>query len=323
MAHEVETMMYAGERPWHGLGTHVGDREVTSEQAIVAAGLDWSVSKQPLFTMTDDGVHKEVDGHYAIVRDTDHSTLGVVQGKYQTVQNSRKFSFIDQVLGSGIAAIHTAGSLKNGRIVWVLAKLAGIARVKGTDDTIERFFLLSSSHDGSMPIQAQFTPVRVVCQNTLNQAFHNRTNILKIRHTSSAEQQFKLAEKTVHEALEFYSNFELKVNWLADQRFNDLQMDLALNKVFNVTEDDAASTRSKNYMEKIKELAVAGRGNAQWAGTAFGAWQGFTEFADWEKTVRGEDSNPDSRLFGNWFGTSATLKQKAFDAIHEVLGVSP
>lgn len=319
MAHQVETMMYAGQRPWHGIGVSVGDKEVTSEQAIVAAGLDWSVSKEPLYTQTSDGVNKEVEGYYAIVRDTDHSTLGVVQGKYQTIQNSRKFAFIDQVLGSGVASIHTAGSLKNGRIVWVLAKLAGIARVKNTDDTIERFFLLSSSHDGSMPIQAQFTPVRVVCQNTLNQAFHDRTNIVKIRHTNSAEQQFKLAERTVREALDFYSNFELKVNWLADQKFTDLQMNLALKKVFDVNSDDDLTTRTKNYMEKIKELADSGRGNDQWRGTAWGALNGFTEFSDWEKTVRGEDNNPDNRLFGNWFGTSATFKQKAFDAIETVL----
>jgi len=323
MSHEVESMLYAGKTPWHGLGTYVGDQEVNSEEAIVAAGLNWEVVKRPLYRdainyVLEEDRYEEVDGWFEVARETDNALLGVVQGRYTVVQNSYKFRFIDNILGSGVASIHTAGSLKGGKIVWILAKLQGIARVKNTDDTIERYLLLSSAHDGSMPVMAQFTPVRVVCANTLNAAFHDCTNIVKVRHTANADAQFKIAENTMKQALDFYEVFEQKINWLADQKFTDLQLDLAINRVMNDNKEEQ-STRIKNYSETIKILAEHGKGNAQWRGTAWGAYNAFTEFSDWERSVRHDKDNVENRVFSNWFGNSVALKQKALDAIVEML----
>lgn len=292
MAANVETMMYVGETPWHKLGTYVGDEEITSNEAIIAAGLDWNVNKVPITTITG----SSIKDYYAVVRDIDNKALGVVKKNYEVVQNKDKFKFIDNILGTGVAHIHTAGSLREGRITWILAKLNGIARVKNTDDTIEKFLLIAGSHDGSMAVQSMFTPVRVVCQNTLNLAVKDNLSFVKIRHTKNAYNLLKSAEETIKSALDYYEEFEDKVNWLAEQKFNNDQVRKALQSMFNVMDLEETPTRTINTIDEVINLVHTGKGNAQWAGTAWGFLNGVAEYADFHRT-KTKRSTADTQLF--------------------------
>jgi phage/plasmid-like protein (TIGR03299 family) len=190
------------QKAWHGLGQIVTDHP-TSAEAIQYAGLDYRVEKRRLFTF--DSVNSignvdtiqptiEVPSYYATVRADNDTVLGVVGKDYQIVQNRDAFSFFDAIVeGEGIM-YETAGALGKGERVFVTAKLSNYIRV-GSDDLIEKYLFLTTSHDGFGAITAAFTPVRIVCANTLNAALHNHANSIKIRHTANAKERLQQAHK--------------------------------------------------------------------------------------------------------------------------------
>jgi len=160
-------MMYVGEKPWHGLGTRL-ENAATSAEAIKAAGLDWNVTKQPLFL--EGGM--QLERALATVREDTGAVLGVVGKVYQPLQNKDAFSFFDAVVGIKEAMYHTAGALGKGECVWILAKLPGVVRVVG-DDITEKYLLLTNRHDGWGSATVMFTPIRVVCQSAIRSAETN------------------------------------------------------------------------------------------------------------------------------------------------------
>ena len=170
MAHEVETMMYTREVPWHGLGTRV-EEAPNSAEAIRLAGLDWEVVPKPLFL--DDG--RQIPGYVANTRTSDNSVLGVVSEKYKIVQNKEAFSFTDNIIG-GDVRYETAGSLKNGKSVWLLAHLP---KTSILGDDVIPYLCFNNSHDGQGAIRVFMTPIRVVCNNTLNIVGVEAENIAK------------------------------------------------------------------------------------------------------------------------------------------------
>lgn len=325
MSHNVETMMYVGDTPWHGLGTYVGDEAVTSEQAIVQAGLDWEVELRPLFA---DGAHHGpilCEDNKAVVRQSDGSVLGVVGNRYRPVQNAKAFEFFDSLTGQKLAMYHTAGSLRDGRLIWILAKLPGTIRVVG-HDIVEKYLLLFNSHDGTHELKMMYTPVRVVCNNTLNMAladFKRGANCIGLRHTANLEQRLEAAAEALGLADQYYKEFEVKAQFLADQRFTDLQLDQAMRKAFGVkadTKKEDIATRTKNNMEKVRELFETGQGIADMPlvkGTAWGAYNAMTEYADHFRVVKNESQA--NRVESNWLGSSAAFKQKALHAIEQTL----
>jgi phage/plasmid-like protein (TIGR03299 family) len=165
-------MMYVGAEPWHGLGQKL-DGPATSVEAIQAAHLDWDVIKVPLFTKQR-GRYRDIPNRFGVVRADksskgDTAVLGIVGASYKPFQNRQAFAWFDGIVGEGKAIYHTAGALGEGERVWILAKLPGEIRVLG-DDVVNKFLLLSNSHDGESSIQVKFTPIRVVCNNTLTMA---------------------------------------------------------------------------------------------------------------------------------------------------------
>ncbi len=189
------SMMYVGGVPWHGLGTAL-DKPATAEEAIHAARLDWQVRKLPLFA--SDGEHSllrlPVPDKYAVARENSLDVLGVVGSSYTPVQNREAFAFFDPIVGKQAAIYHTAGALGKGERVWILAKLPDSIRVIG-DDITDKFLLLTNSHDGTSSLQVKFTPVRVVCQNTLSLAINQGGAGIKISHHTDIHQRLKAAEK--------------------------------------------------------------------------------------------------------------------------------
>jgi len=157
--------MFYGEEPWHRLGEKL-DAPATAEEAITAAGLDYEIS------LTDEAT---VDGMMvpktkAVVRYDNQTVLGVVSDRYVPVQNKQAFSFLDSCVADNGLRYHTAGALGQGEKIFLLAKLPGHLRVKQTEDVVDKYLLLSNSHNGSSALRVLFTPVRVVCQNTLSMA---------------------------------------------------------------------------------------------------------------------------------------------------------
>ena len=314
MPHAVESMMYAGQVPWHGLGTPVST-EVTASDAIKLAGLSWRVDLQPVFAGAG-FVQTPISGVKATVRDSDHRALGVVGDRYMPVQNEDAFAFFDSVVGEGQAIYHTAGSLDGGRRVWVLAKLPGEVRVS-QDDVTEKYLLLMNSHDGSTALRMLFTPVRVVCQNTLNLALHRGTaEGISIRHTASATTRIDEARRALGLAHSYYEEFAAEAARLMATPYTDTQMNGLVERLFPM-ERDELSTRTQKHRQKVLELFEYGRGHEQIRGTAWAALNAVAEFADHYRStrVRPGDRRDEKRLSSVWLGSAASLKRAAHEAI--------
>ncbi|MFI5137719.1 MAG: DUF932 domain-containing protein, partial [Sphingobacteriales bacterium] len=191
------------EKAWHNLGQIISDYP-TSAEAIKHAGLNYIVEKRPLFTYDTDNFKSdpdtdiiipeiEVPNFFATIRTDTEQVLGVVGNDYEVVQNVNAFDFFDSIVGGKDGILYeTAGALGNGERIFITAKLPDYIKV-GRNDLIEQYLFLTTSHDGYGSITAAFTPIRVVCENTLNAAIRNHSNSIKIRHTVSANDRLKQA----------------------------------------------------------------------------------------------------------------------------------
>src|SRR5690606_35492162 len=196
------------QKAWHGLGQVVEDYP-TSAEAIRFAGLDYEVVKSPLYTkgshiIGTDGDMEAGDGelsvpdYFANVRTDNNTVLGVVGKDYQIVQNNEAFAFFDAIVGGGDGILYeTAGALGDGERIFITAESPDYIRVGNGDDVTEKYIFLTTSHDGSGSITAAFTPVRIVCQNTLNASLLNMTNVVRIKHTSGAKHRLEDAYKVM------------------------------------------------------------------------------------------------------------------------------
>ena len=189
MAANIESMFFVQVAPWHGLGARV-ESALSSSEALEKSGLDWTVTQRPI--MTDD--YTPIPGYRANIRQTDDKILGVVTDRYKVVQNHEAFAFTDALLGEGVT-YETAGSLNGGRKIWLLAKLPD--RYKIMDEQIEPYLVFHNSHDGSGSIKICMTPVRVVCQNTLNLALSSAKRIWTTIHVGNLENKFDEAHNTL------------------------------------------------------------------------------------------------------------------------------
>lgn len=324
MSHELEidaagnaSMMYVGQTPWHSLGKKL-DKPPTTREAIVAAGLDWTVDLKPLFVQPTDDDFEKLTWN-ATVRSTDGSILGVVGPTYKPLQNVEAFSFFDPFLESGAATLETAGSLKAGKRVWVLAKVAGDPVEIVPGDAVERFIVLSNGHDGTMAIRVGFTPIRVVCSNTMAMAHTDKASkLLRVRHTSNTVNTLEVIRDTMKvldaEFLATTDQFKL----LAKRQVKASDLKEFVRLVFKPTvvqtiesmdiKADDADGRADKLFNKILPLFEKGRGNdlPGVAGTLWGAYNAVTEYTTWER-----GRNVDNRLDSLWFGDSANVNQRA------------
>ena len=189
MAANVETMFSVREKPWHGLGRIVAEAP-TSKEALKLAGLDWKVVQEPIYTE----LHRVVEGYKANVRDSDRKVLGVVSDRYKVVQNADAFSFTDELLGKGVR-YETAGSLQEGKKVWLLARLPREYIIGG--ERISPYLVFSNTHDGSGSVKVAVTPVRVVCNNTLNLALSTASRSFSMVHTGNIQDKIQEAKDTL------------------------------------------------------------------------------------------------------------------------------
>lgn len=195
MAANVETMFYTREKPWHGLGTMVAEAP-NSKDALRLAGLNWKVLQEPVYTENEE----LIQGYKANVRDTDRKVLGVVTDRYKVIQNEEAFAFTDTLLGEGVR-YETAGSMQEGRRVWMLARLPREFIICG--ERISPYMVFSNTHDGSGAVKTALTPIRVVCNNTLNLALRTAKRSWSMIHTGDISGKIEEAKNTLFLADEY------------------------------------------------------------------------------------------------------------------------
>ena len=243
MSANVETMFYTRVTPWHGLGTRV-EEAPDSREALILAGLDWQVIQKPI--MTGDG--QPIDGFKANIRDQDGQVLGVVTDRYKVVQNEDAFAFTDELLGEGVA-YETAGSLQRGRRTWILAKLPQRYIISG--DEITPYLVFMNSHDGTGAIKAAMTPVRVVCQNTLNLALSTTKRSWSTVHTGNIQGKLEDARNTLLYADRYMAELGKAVDELQQIRLSDKKVYEYINALFPLV--DGATEQQKKNLLKLKE----------------------------------------------------------------------
>lgn len=243
MSAEVETMFYTRVAPWHGLGTCV-ENAPGSQEALKVAGLDWKVVQKPIFT--EEG--QLVGGFKANIRDRDNQILGVVTDRYRVVQNEEAFAFTDQLLGEGVT-YETAGSLQGGRRTWILAKLPQRYIISG--DEITPYLVFMNSHDGTGAIKAAMTPIRVVCQNTLNLALSNAKRSWSANHVGNINGKLDDARYTLLYADKYMAELGRSIDRLNQIRLSDQKVYEYINALFPLA-DNATEQQKKNLL-RMKE----------------------------------------------------------------------
>lgn len=321
------------EKAWHGLGQIVTDYP-TSAEAIKHAGLDYEVIKSPLYTnasniidptdsleIRDNDVN--VPNYFATIRTDNNAVLGVVGKEYHIVQNREAFSFFDAIVGGTDGILYeTAGALGNGERIFITAKLPDYIRVGNGDDVTEKYIFLTTSHDGSGSITAAFTPVRIVCQNTLNASLRNMSNVVRIRHTSGAKQRLENAHKVMGLANEFSNQLEDIFNNWAKVKVNDnevkkmIQFALCPNKEtlqhLKAGNEDEISTVFKNTVEDAFAYAMTSDSQQMntTKGTLFGAYNAVTGYYQNVRSYKDSEAKLQSIIMG---GTAQLKSQKAFE----------
>ena len=243
MSSNVESMFYTREKPWHGLGVRV-EEAPTSADALRLAGLDWEVAQEPIFTEAGDAIA----GYKVNVRDRDRKVLGVVSDRYRIVQNREAFSFTDALLGDGVR-YETAGSLQEGKRVWLLARLPREYIIAG--ERISPYLVFSNSHDGSGAVRVALTPIRVVCNNTLNLALDTARRSWSMIHTGNISGKMQEAKDTLFMAETYMDSLGEAFERLRRQKVTDSQLKEYVEQLLPL-EKDATPMQEKNTM-KLRE----------------------------------------------------------------------
>lgn len=330
MAHEISTasgraeMFYVGSTPWHGLGTQV-EGSATSEVALKAAGLDWTVRLEDI--KTSSGL--KVPMGKAVIREDVNSCLGMVGRRWKPVQNREAFGFLDGLAGAALE-YETAGALGAGERVWMMAKLPQELRVKGTEDVTKPYLLLSNMHDGFGSLRCYFTGVRVVCANTL--AMSTRDFYRKgvaIRHTGDLDSKMAEAAGILGLATKFFEEAQVSIDALAATK---VTKQMAVDYFTTIFPDPAKPEEAKVALRNAEETRSevfrlfddgAGAKEKKTRHTMWTAYNAVTEYVDHvhkNKAKQLDHDAKESHLTSIWFGAGATLKAKAWDAAMATVG---
>jgi phage/plasmid-like protein (TIGR03299 family) len=329
MAHLVEQMVYAGETPWHGLGTKI-PANVSAKEALVPAGLDWTVEARPCYHKQPDGSFAEVPRFRTTVRSSDGSALGVVSKGYGVIQNAELAAVADAIAGEGNAWCHTAGSLDEGRRVWFLLQLPGQFRVGNDASPVEKYLLLNTRHDGTAAAKVLFTPVRVVCNNTLTAAMDiaekskkNAESVIQIRHTANVAEHLEAAKTAMRAAIDYFARFEALAQELARAAFSHEQMEGLAEHLFPGREDGTAAKITSIYRDKILALFDGGKGHEEIRGTAWAAVNAVGEFVDHHRNHRATPGSTavENRAKAIWFGSGFDIKERALHFVKKETGL--
>jgi phage/plasmid-like protein (TIGR03299 family) len=313
MAHNIEMvdgkaqMAYAGEVPWHGLGTRVpGD--LTPDQMLEAAGLNWEVSKVPAFAKV---AGKNVNvGWSALVRSTDSKIIDVVSEDWNPVQNSEAFEFFNDFIAEGDMEMHTAGSLCDGKIVWALAKVKDSFELFG-GDKVDSYLHFTNFHKYGSSTDVRFTPIRVVCNNTLTLSLNTKVErMVKISHRREFNgDQTKLMLGVAAEKLAQYKEM---AQFLGSKRYSDENVVEYFKRVFPAHENAKRSEITKNARTALGILET--QPGAEYAPGSW--WQAFNATTYMTDHLIGRST--DTRMTSAWYGSNKNLKVRALETAIEM-----
>lgn len=334
----IENMFYVASdgMPWHEMGRAVG-AALTAAEALHESGQDWTVSTEPLQTVSGIPI---TDGRRckAIVRDDTRRVLGIVGARYRPIQNVQAFDFLDSLAASRTIRYHTAGVLGQGERIWILAQLHGEIRIPKTDDVIKKFLAFTNAHDGTAAGRAFWTPVRIVCQNTLNQAIRGaKGEGVTVRHTGSLDGKIKEAQRILGLAIEAYDDLDGQIKQSAKVKLTDAMRAAYFASLFGPKSkgndedgsEEEVSTRTQKTLNRLEELADHGRGNDNKIirGTLWTAYNAVTELIDHERSTRVQnkaDGTPSGsvaskRFESAMFGQGARVKEDAWEMAKKVM----
>lgn len=309
MVANVESMFSVREVPWHGLGTIV-EEALTSEEALIQSGLKWRVEPKDLFLA--DGT--KVKNAVANVRNTDNSILGVVTEQYKIVQNEEAFNFTDGLLEYDVK-YETAGSLARGKKVWLLARMPEQIII---EDKIIPYLVFTNSHDGKGSIRVAITPVRVVCQNTLNLALNDAFRSWSARHMGNIDDKLEEAKRTLMLANEYLNTFKEEADNLVNKKITDEIFNDIVNELFPVVDED--SYRKKSNVEYLKSQLKYSYNNTpdinKFKGSAWGVINAVSDFATHVVPLRRSNAYQEN-LFDKTIGGHSLI-----DKTYELLKVA-
>ena len=304
MAHMVETMAYAGELPWHGLGVKVID-DLTPEQMMQKAGVDWTVEKQDMITSGG----STVSNKQALVRSSDGSVLDVVGKGWNPVQNAEAFNFFEEYVRAGDMQMHTAGSLNDGKMVWALAKTNESFELFDGDVT-ENYFLFSNPHQFGKAINIRMTPIRVVCNNTLTLSLsQNADKMVTVNHRKA----FDPAEVKEHMGIanEKMQEYKSMAAFLGSKKATGDNVIQYFNEVFGAPAKEKVDGELP-FTTRNAKLAYENLDVQPGANFAQGTWwTAFNSVTNMTDHLQGRSN--DGRLVSSWYGRNRKVKLNALD----------
>ena len=310
MPAEVETMIYAGDVPWHGFGTYVGDDDVDSKTAIIKAGLDWEVEKKPiLFEDSRGKLYNNIPTHHAIVREHDQHVLGVVGSTYKPIQNHEAFTFMDSLVGAGQMKYHTAGSLRDGRNIWLLGKVGQVEVLP--NDQVDQYLMLYNSHDGKGSLRCFFTVVRVVCANTAAAALKESGGV-RLRHTTLIQNHLVEAQTVLGLANDTFTEFGQFAKQLTKVQLDTSDWENFTKTVFPDPIDQKGPSRAEGKRVVLTDLFEDGIGQdiKGVAGTAWAAYNAVVEFSNYYRPAR-NGNDQEKRFIASTLGSKTSLINRA------------
>ena len=302
MAHNVETMAYAGQVPWHGLGKRVLP-DLTPDQMLVEAGLDWEVAKSPAYYDSDAMDGMTIPDKFVLHRVTDGQYMDIVGKNWKPLQNHDAFEFFHDFVMQGDMEMHTAGSLQKGKIVWALAKIKDSYSVVDGDE-MEQYLLFVNPHKRGKAIEVRSTDVRVVCNNTMDFALESQSSRrIAVNHNSAWDEDYvKEMLGLAHAAAAKYRE---TAQFLASKTYAQPSLEDFIDQIFpNTGSSDERSKNANRTLDVIHEQPGANFAEGTW-------WQAFNAVTYMTDHEMGR--NADSRLTSAWFGQNRTRKAKALD----------
>lgn len=286
----------AREDAWHQLGTVLPDA-FTAEQAMEAGHLGgWNVRKTPTYALLDDGRKVPMAGRYAVIRDNPVTAgqvdvIGNVGEAYHIIQNEEHAALLNALVDESGAHFETAGALDGGRRVFITMKLPGHIQIGGVD-RVDNYIAAMNSHDGSAAFSFIVTPVRIVCQNTLNLAFSQASHVIKTRHTSGAQRLIVAqARQALDMTFEYIEGFQEQAERLINTTLTQGAFDEIIAREFGAPEDAAPATitRTDRKLDEMSRLFADAYTQEGIRNTAWAGLNAITEWADHFSPTRGED----------------------------------
>jgi len=299
------------------LGHYIGDKTMTSSEAIKEAGLDWDVALKPIQISIPHtfGRAQTIPTHRAVVRSDNNQVLGVVGNRYTPIQNSTAFKFMDGLVEDGSMQYHTVGNLKDGKKIWLLGQTGSFDVVPG--DQVDKFLFLWNSHDGSSALRCIFTTIRVVCQNAVRAAFRNQIGDgVRVQHSRNIDTNLVSAKDILGFSQTNFKEFETFSKHMASKQINTAMLNALAQNLFPDPPPKVKQPSVEKNRNQIIRLFEEGQGNdaANVRGTAWAAFNAVSEYNNHYKVVRGS-TKEERRFEYSLFGGGDTLIQKASNTL--------